>query len=334
MFTPVGGVGTTYVDPSTGVTYMFNGGTSWTPISSSASGNASPYDVTSSSYNPGTQTDSSLYGTNTSSSAPATSAMSQTDIQNAINSAIAGVQKPQAVNINPSDFTIPDFNTFVQKAYNDPTVVAYYQQKLSLAQGNVDLAKSYITQDYTTGIRYAQEDAATQSTRATQDFTDAMKSLGLEKLTTEATTEDTQNKRGIALTQTPGGGASVAPTTQFDDQGNPIPAGGEAGLEKGQMEEDFALRSEALARTESQSLADITKGLTRTTENLGTTEQRGLTSQDQSLQDTELSLQQEREQNALTAGGQAQQAAISGAQLGLQAKELGVNVPSVAGVTT
>lgn len=319
-----GAIGTTYTDPQSGTIYRYSG-YSWVPVGSTTPAAQTPqqYNVVpepqpSSGYvSPTTQTITAAEGPKT---------LTQEDIQNAINDALAKVQKPQPINIDPSKFVIPDFNSFVTAAYNDPKVVAYYKSKLDLAQGNVDLAKSYITQDYQRGIRYAQEDTQRTSGRTMEDFTSAMKSLGLEQLTQEQNLADTLNKRGIALVQQPGAGgkATAATPMQFDETGAPIygTGGGYAGVERGKLAQDFTLRREALTRTKNRSLEDVTRGLSRTTEELGTQKERGLTQQDLQLRDTQLQLQQEREQKAFQAGTMAQQQQIAQQQMDIQKQQL------------
>jgi len=88
--------------------------------------------------------------------------------------------------------SIPGFTFDWDQAENDALkeLTPYYQKKLAEANGDVELAKKRIEEDYQQGLRYNKEDAATQTTADTQTA----------KEETDATM-DSLNQRGILFGQ-------------------------------------------------------------------------------------------------------------------------------------
>ena len=111
-----------------------------------------------------------------------------------------GSSSGSGVNVPPFNF---DYQAAEQRILLDPNseLNKYYKQKLDEAQGDVNLAKKRIEEDYSQGKRYREEDLSTQ--------------LAEEKRTREQETRETTtdlNKRGILFGQMPlGQDTSAAP---------------------------------------------------------------------------------------------------------------------------
>ena len=169
------------------------------------------------------------------------------------------------------NFTAPNvgdisgkWQEFLNRASQDPDIVNYYNNLLSQAQGDTNLAISFLEKDYATGVRQTKDNL--QAT---------LENLGLTFTGEHNTLEDTLNKRGIALTQGPQGSTQYA-------------GGGQAGTELGNLNESQKLRQEAEQRSASQGI-----------EKMGLTRQKGITSAGQQLQQYGTNLNQQKQSDIL-----------------------------------
>lgn len=195
----------------------------------------------------------------------------QNDILSAINSLSTSVgntpvptQAVPALNFNaPSAGALDSkYQEFLTRASQDPDIVAYYKQLLDYAQGDVNLAKQQIENDYQTGVR-----------QTTDTLKGSLKSLGLTFDTEQKSLQDTLNKRGIALTDMGGSKTAYA-------------QGGQPATELGNLNQSQGLRQEAEQRTASQNI-----------EKMGITRSKALTTAGQGLRDTALNLKQQQSQD-------------------------------------
>lgn len=141
----------------------------------------------------------------------------------------------------------------------------YYRQKLMDARGDVQLAKQLIEEDYQRGIRYAEEDKATQ--------------LAVEAQTAEQENRnlmDTLNKRGVL----------------FSEQG-----GGQPGM----VTSGIAAQEQGLMGTKQmQRKQAIERAIARQEEVAGITRQRGIQGQDIMLPRQEQAIAEEKENRVQT----------------------------------
>jgi hypothetical protein len=186
----------------------------------------------------------------------------------------------------PADWssTTP-YSTFYAQALLNPDLVAYYTTILNQSNGDLDLAKKRLEQDYQIGTR-----------NASQDLEATLSKLGLTFTNEANTLRDTLNKRGVALTQTTPGVAGI--TTYA--------GGGQPQTELTQLTEDQKLRKEAEQRTADRAL-----------ETAGITKQRGIenltTQQRDYLQQQELN--KRAEARDIASQQQAQETATKSSQL-------------------
>ncbi len=174
-----------------------------------------------------------------------------------------------AATIPTLNFTAPGagaiddkFMEFLNRAKNDPDIIAYYKQILDYAQGDTNLAKQQIENDYKVGVR-----------QTTDTLGSTLEQLGLTFGKEEQSLENTLNQRGIAMTDMGGGKTAYA-------------AGGQPASELSQLNESQKLRQEAEQRSASQKI-----------EGLGISREKGLTGAGQSLRNTALDLQERQKQD-------------------------------------
>lgn len=250
QFSPSSGIGTIWNDPNTGSSWQYTN-SGWKQISNGigsniisnatggGAGNTNTMDINSSDF---WDKLTKLYNT------PST---------------IAAPNYPAGV----FDVTSPDI--FIKRAMEELT--PYYTQLLKEADGDVNLAKQRLEEDYKLGVRVAKEDLESNLAR-----------LGITFTQEANTMRDNLNKRGIALTQTTPG---VAGRTTYA-------GGGQPQTELSQLTEDQRLRKEAEDRTAQ-----------RAAESAGIKKQRGtedVTRQDQLYREE---LQRQKEEQAVSRAG-------------------------------
>lgn len=201
----------------------------------------------------------------------------------------------------PSAGTLDDkYREFLTRASQDPDIINYYKQLLDYAQGDVNLAKQQIENDYQTGVR-----------QTTDTLKGTLKSLGLTFDTEQKSLQDTLNKRGIALTDIGGGKTAYA-------------AGGQPGAELDTLNQSQKLRQEAEQRSASQNIEKM--GISRT---------KSLTTAGQGLRDTALNLKQQQGQdiygraNINYGAYQSAQAAAANKALQDQQSRMSIGLPGV-----
>lgn len=142
-----------------------------------------------------------------------------------------------------------------------------------------------MTADYTQGVRQAKEKNAYEVKYGTDDFNNALASLGITFGKENESAVDTLNKRGMAVYQNnPDGSANVVNPTTFsptDDMTNftwsnnlqnpgaPDPNQGRGGYEINQLQKDQGLRAEAVQRSKMQPLEQSAMNLKQFTNPTG-----------------------------------------------------------------
>ena len=187
--------------------------------------------------------------------------------------------------------TVPITNDYVKSAYQ--SLIPYYTKLLQENGNDVNLAISRLKEDYTTGVRYTTQDVATQTTQTKEDLDAAMAKLGITFPQEQASLQDANNKRGIAVTQNADGSTGYA-------------GGGQAGTELGRLNSDQSLRKEAVQRTAQRSLLGIGTTGQRALDTAGQTLTRGTQDAVRGQQQYGETTQQNIEQQALSMGGIAQ----------------------------
>lgn len=148
------------------------------------------------------------------------------------------------------------YQEFLTRASNDPDIVNYYNQLLQQAQGDTQIAQGFLENDYQTGVR-----------NTVANLTGTLKQMGIQNTNEQETMQDTLNKRGIALTEQPNqSGQPLSYATQ-----------GQAGYERGKLNETQSLRQEAENRSAQQTIGNysntLKKGITSTGQQLVQTAQ-------------------------------------------------------------
>lgn len=196
---------------------------------------------------------------------------SDTSTQDAINRIIGSEGNVAQISYPSGVFDVTPFKDFYEKAYQE--LAPYYKQLLDEAKGDLNVALGNLERDYVTGKRTRIE-----------DFTDSMNKLGITLPQEDIALQGALNKRGFALTETPGGGTEYA-------------GGGLAKSALDTQNMDQRLRTEAVQRTRQRGLeSEAIKKLTG-----------GLTSQ-QSFRNTAEAQQKEHETKATSLGSQYQSA--------------------------
>ncbi len=217
------------------------------------------------------------------------------------------------LNLNPDWFQVPDMNSYVKAAFNDPSLVQYYTQVLQDAQGDVNRAIDRLKQDYQQGLRYTSQDVDRLTTQEKEDLSSSLKTLGLQFSGETQNLLDTLNRRGMAVTQAqagPGAGPLATGT------------GGRGGYEMGQLGQSQALRQEAVQRTADRNLQNIGISAQRQVTSLGQTQTRGIEDWTRALQEFQTQQLKSREQEAQQIGSQQQSMAMAQKQLDLQKAQL------------
>lgn len=159
--------------------------------------------------------------------------------------------KSVPINVDPSWFQIPtsaDMNQYLQAAFSDPSLIAYYTKVLEDAQGDYNRAVTRLKEDYTKGLRYSSEDIARLSQKERENLTSALETLGVTFTGERESLIDTLNKRGMLVTQKEAGPGTgdLAVGTQ-----------GRGGVESARLSEDQQLRQEAVQRTADRNLTNL-----------------------------------------------------------------------------
>lgn len=152
------------------------------------------------------------------------------DITSLVNSIVEKFQPSTMTQPNypAGSFDVTPFKQFYDKAYEQ--LAPYYKQLLDEAGGDLKTALTNLETDYQTGKRTTVE-----------DFQANMDKLGIAIPQEQTSLQGALNKRGIAVTETPGGGTTYA-------------GGGRALTEQTMLNEDQALRKEAIDRTKQRGL--------------------------------------------------------------------------------
>lgn len=178
-------------------------------------------------------------------------------------------QPTPAISIPTLGFNAPtgndinaQYQQFLNDAANDPNLINYYNQLLSYAQGDTNLAIQQLQTDYNTGVR-----------QTTENLQNSLSQLGLTFTGEQNSLLDQLNQRGIALTQNPNGSLSYG-------------GGGESQTELQNLNSSQALRQQAQQKSAQQSI-----------ENAGLSLNKGITSANEALQNQAISLQQSKQQD-------------------------------------
>lgn len=148
--------------------------------------------------------------------------------------------------------SVAPFNFDWEKARQDAfnSLTPYYQQKLELAKGDVELAKRYIEEDYKRNLRYKSDTYAAEE-RYNQEQganTLAQENIAQGQETTQA--EGEANKRGTYVGEMEKGTSGAAPESGYYKQ-----------FIGGPMSDRQALRRQAIQRAtqKTSELAGISK---------------------------------------------------------------------------
>lgn len=216
--------------------------------------------------------------------------------------------------------TVSGLSDYYKQAFQQ--LQPYYQQKLTEAKGDVTEAMRRIDYDYSTGVRYNVQDTQLAQQRQTEDLNSAMDKLGLTFKNETQQKQDDLNKRGIGVTENPGGSIQAAGSDQvsYDQNGKPIYSGnqGQAGSELSMLSEDQRLRKEAETRAANRNLQDIGIKYNRQDAALGETKQEGTYDTTRQYQQTGETLGEQQQQQAFSMAGQQQTANTQQQQLQAQ----------------
>lgn len=179
----------------------------------------------------------------------------------------------------------------------------YYDQKLKETGGDVERAKKLIEADYTSGLRYSEEDAKRGGQYRTEDLASALKEFGFESAEELRQTRGALNERNVLLGEIAQGqpGVSRAPESDYARMYALAP-----------LEERQALRKQAIERAITRQ-GDIAKTDTaRQQEQLKLAKERGIEEQDIQYPRITTTLAQEKEEKAkLQLAPQAYQQALT-----------------------
>ena len=184
----------------------------------------------------------------------------------------------------------PAFNFDWTKARQDAItqLTPYYEQKLSDAKGDVELAKRYIEEDYQRGIRYSQENVTKGNQYADEDLAVQLKALGLDVTDETRNTLGALNQRGVLIGEMdPNQTSAKAPYSSYAQDWFLNP-----------MNERQIARKQAVERavTRQKEQLGMTEG--RQQEGVGVTKTRGLEEQNIQYPRTQQALEEEKRQRA------------------------------------
>jgi len=314
-FTPAQGYGTQYGMNGTVWSYSPSG---WSPIANTSQ---------SGLIKAGTGFNTATSSSGQSSAVPAAGAQSnpQTDLAaylktisdnfaNSIKSIQAPTPQPaKTINLDPSLFKIPDLDPLIKEAYDK--LAPYYAKLLAESQGDVNKAMARLEEDYASGMRYNTEDVERETGYAKTDLDAALSQLGITFPQEQEKLLDTQNQRGIALTESPQPNGGIPQPLQVASEGR-------AGYETGTLREDQKLRQEAVQRTAQRNVDQITTQGQRTASQLGSEKTRGGEDVQRQGQLKVEELEDQRQSKAMQAGQMKQNQQIADAQMKIMQAQL------------
>lgn len=200
--------------------------------------------------------------------------------------------------------SIPQFNFNWDEAENAAfeKLKPYYEKKLAEANGDVELAKKRIEEDYTTGERYRSEDLGILTTinqrtkdRLAQDYgtvvnranEDIATSRESDALTAQQETRDTQsdlNRRGV-LFGTIRGNESSAPTSEFAQTQVLDPLTKRQQLRKMALERAYNRQLETAGQSKDRGMEDAATSFQQNQNSIARAGETALTTKDRSIVD-------------------------------------------------
>lgn len=185
----------------------------------------------------------------------------------------------------------PDLQAIEDKVYNQ--LKPYYMQLLTESQGDLTRATDILKQDYAKGTRQAKQDYARETGYATNDLSDTLKGLGITFTNEQENKIDDLNKRGMGVyDNNPDGSLNTlgvrlplegtadptsanlntlnpgSPDMSGMNVGNPAPNNanlGRGGVELSRLQQDQALRQQAIQRSANQKIQGLGTDFTRYT---------------------------------------------------------------------
>lgn len=215
-----------------------------------------------------------------------------------------------AIQFNPSDFNIPDLNSYLKSAYDQ--LSPYYTKILQQAQGDYDTAIQVLQNQKSLTDYQSQADSALSDYQLNQNTQAALQTLGVQFPQETQQLMDSLNKRGVATTQAQSGVTS-----------GPLDVGksGESGYEASSLSSDQQLRQEAVNRSAQQQQQNTALTLQQKQQNSAQALQTGTLAQQQQLRNTQQGAQQNLESGTLGLAQQSSQTAIQKQQLQQQAQQ-------------
>ena len=195
----------------------------------------------------------------------------------------------------------PSFNFDYAKAGQDALtqLTPYYQQKLDLANGDVALAKQYIEADYQRGLR------TTTSTYNTEtNYNQQQGAADLQKDTIAATGETREaqggaNNSGVYVGQiTPGSTSSAAPTSDYYNQYIGQPLSQNQDLRRQAIQRAIQKQQDILDINQKNTVGTSTATTPDMNSQLGSTEMSALNDKDTANRNTQLDLNQQKQDAA------------------------------------
>jgi len=217
--------------------------------------------------------------------------------------------RSSAIQYNANDYKVPDFNTILKKIYESPEMVSYYTKLLNENNGDVALAKNRLGEDRALQLGRTNQDVGIGTGREQQDLSSALEVLGIQSGQETEGALDTLNKRGMALTDAPGGGLNVATE-------------GRAGFEMDQLRLQQRLRQEAQQRTSDRAIMDIGIKGTRSSQETEQGFARGTQDADIGQRNYRQGLAEDRQNKSVQMASIEQAQALQQQSLNLQKKQL------------
>jgi hypothetical protein len=207
---------------------------------------------------------------------------------------------PVATNPIPATLTpsVPITNDYVKQSFQE--LIPYYTKLLQENGNDVSRAIGRLEEDYKTGVRYTTEDVARKTNQTVEDLKASLSQLGIDFPKEQEALQGDLNKRGIAVTQNPGGSLTYA-------------GGGQPATELSRLNSNQSLRKEAVNRNAQRTLTDVGISGTRSLETYKQTLDRGIQDQTRSQQQYGEQTQQEIENKALSMGSMKEQNAAQAA---------------------
>lgn len=214
------------------------------------------------------------------------------------------------VAFNPSNFNIPNLNSYLQQAYT--SLAPYYTQILNQYQGDYNAAITELNNNYDLSTYSINAQAALSNYQTNQNLTSALQQLGVQYPQETQKLLDSLNQRGMAVTQ----GQPGTDPTKLN-----VATQGEGGYEMGSLTQDQQLRQEAVQRSAQQQQQNA--ALSQQTGLLGAQQslQSGTLSQQQNLRNQQQGAEQNLESGTLSMAQNASQTAIQQQQLSQEANQ-------------